>query len=618
MPTQERLIVFILVFSLVTGGTSLLFSLVARYPQRMAQPPLESEYETTFWDLSEAINGSVSMEVHSVRIQEYMHGGHSVRVVETSLSYLSNLYRGEAIRVGGLMLHRENISEPQPSVLLLHGYGSQSQDFGPILWDLALEGYVVMAIDAPGCGRSTGPALSPLTFLNVTDGPTSAHLYYSTWAAARAVTLLESLPFVRPEKTFVLGVSMGAIEAIILTAVDRRIDGVIPTIAAGNLRNALLSGSLLNSLIDPSYTIDGPEIASIIRYFDPIAYVRLIEVPVLMMFGTGDEFFPLLCFSDTVEHVKAPLTLSISPNFGHVFVSIHVALVKMWLNWLTSGDDVVPQISISHTEVSTPVGVTIRVYGESPDGVPLYLYWRSGMPGSSWSVIPMTLMGGRYTAEIFPLTLADILFFVSTSPSDSLAGFTTRVLKASGGSYLVPVVVALSTLGLTYVILRDRWSPSLHDLWEEVPTFIGAFMIIIGFVAPFFNISGRADIQLTSFVETYGTLFMLNDWLLPSVVGTVCMVVSISLFRRGLSLKIMTSLWLPLLFVFTMVHLMFVGFFSFHGAMGMVHDGAGSYLLLLSVPVVLLLEVQVKKSSVDVLIGPEDIERLVNPASSED
>jgi pimeloyl-ACP methyl ester carboxylesterase len=615
MEIRAKFLTVVAIALLTASTTSILFSLTVHYPLRYALPLAQEDYDITFWNLTDSLSEPLDIRNISRTVVDFMVDAEQVRLVEWRFNYSSSLFNGGRVRINSILLFRENETAPRPSVLLLHGYASQAADFYSMLWDLAVHGYVALAIDAPGCGWSNGPLLTPATLFNVTDGPTSSHLYHSVWAAARAIALLESLPNVATDSNVVLGASMGGIEALILSAIDSRVDGSIPVLSAGNLRNALMSGSFLNALIDPAYTMDSPQMADVLRWFDPIPYARLLTKPVLMMSGTNDEFFPLVSLCDTVEQIEANLSLALSPNSGHDLIPERSRLIRNWLREMFEGVDEVPSVRVDHTQTLTLLGNGVRVHATNTDDSPLYVLWRSGEPGASWISQLMTHVGDDYYADIVPYGHSDILFFVSTSGGVE-PGFTSGIYTSFGGSILVPVTAAASALCLVFLVMRSVWRPSLSLLKQQIPILVGLGMIGSGLIFPFFGIGGRTDLSILSFIEIYGNIFLLNGWFLPSVLGMTCLILGLSAFRMGLPLKLTVVLWFPLLLIFTILYLVFAGFFSLSGAFGLLYDSIGIYLLLLSVPVLTVLETYLRRTPADVLIDEKDLadlESLVSP-----
>lgn len=609
----NRILVVIAISLFAASSTSFLFSLTMSYPQRTAYPLETYEYDTTFWDLSEALTLPLDVQTTSTETVPVQFEGESVNVVDSRITYHSEFYHGQEIRISCILLYRENASEPAPSVLFLHSYGSQASDFLPMMWDFAADGYVVLAIDAPGCGDSTGPLLNPVTFLNVTDGPTSAHLYHSVWAAARALTLLESMPLVNPNSSVVLGASMGGMETFILSAIDARVECSVPIISAGNLRNALQSGCFLNTLIDSKYSIGSTEMTGIIKWFDPLPYARLLTEPVFLLFGTNDEFFPLVCSMDTIAAITAPLTLSISPNSGHNLLPERGQIIREWIQSTLGGGGPLPTLTTEHTELITAAGNIIRVHVDSLGMPQLFLHWRSSEPGASWLVQSMVQTGSEYIADIVPYTHSTVLFFVSTS--DGLQpGYASVIGTSTGGSIIVPVAALASIVLLAWLVLSNAWRPTPVLLKQQIPILVGLVMIAAGFTLPFFGISGRTEMSLFGFVEVYGVLYRLSGWFLPSVFGMICLIVGLSAFRLSLPVQLTVLLWLPLMAIFAVLYLLYGGFFALFGTFGLMYDSLGVYVLFLSVPVLTILESYIRREPANVLIdqgGLEEAESLV-------
>ena len=278
----------------------MMFFAGSNFPERTAQVLPEVTFDTSFWNLTEAYTQPLDLKNHSFVFTPIESHNSSFVLEEWYFDYSSEIFRGSEIRISSVIITNLNTSSPAPAILYLHGYGERYLDYIQILREFALAGFVVMGIDQPGSGASTGfPELSAFTFLNVSSGPEDSSLFHSVWASARAITLLESLPYVQENATIVAGNSMGGIVTYIISGIDHRVDASIPMISAGNFKNSLTSGSLLNSVIVPSYYMNSNEMNDIFKWFDPLAYAQLLTKPIFLLFGTDDQFFPIIIYGYT-------------------------------------------------------------------------------------------------------------------------------------------------------------------------------------------------------------------------------------------------------------------------------------------------------------------------------
>ena len=572
----------------------LLMAFVTSFPQQTAQAPESDFFDSSFWNISETESLPLDISNHSTTSTSYDGDNGSLDIVEWRFDYLSESHKGEDVRINSVLLRRADVSAPAPSVLFLHGYGEDYQDYIQVLRQIASDGFVVMAIDHPGAGNSTGyPRLGPRTFLNVTTGPSDASLYHSVWAAARAVTLLETLSMVDTNATVVAGASMGGLVTYIVSAVDSRIDGTIPIISGGNLLNAITSGSLINSVIEPSYSVGSEELQNIVRWFDPLGYAPSLSKPVLMMFGTDDQFFPLVSLMDTVDVIQADLTLSIIPNWGHMFHPSWGPQIASWMASTYNDNSSLSEPDVSYSPQLTILGGGVHVTAEVSGQAGVLVCWRSTEPGAVWSVSLMPLRNDNGTYEysqwIMPISIGTVFFFVLTASEDG-GSTSSRIYSTTAGSLLFPLGLVLSFIGLLAIIRMGLWRPRVTVFIREVPYLIGVLMIVPGFLLPFLTIGGRASLSLLGFLEVYGGSFRLSGWFLPLIVLGLSLVLSLSAFRQRFQFRMAALLWTPVMLIIVALYIIFGGVFAYFADLFLVRTGVGGLFLLLGIPAMQILD----------------------------
>ncbi|MFX1482247.1 MAG: alpha/beta hydrolase family protein [Promethearchaeota archaeon] len=589
---------------------AILFTTGTQYPENMYQPPFASnDYDTSYWDLSEVKTNPLNIN----NISTIVVDNETNPLVEWRFNYESELYQGNVVTINSIILRQQNVSTPSPTILYLHGYGGQYMDYMGLFRDLASAGFVVMGIDHPGRGNSTGmPELTPYTFLNVTGGPQSSNLYHSVWAAARAISLLESMSFVNDSAIVVSGDSMGAWTSFIISAIDSRIDGVIPIIGAGSLIYSIMSGSLINSVIDPSYSLDSTEMQNIIAWFDPIAYARELTQPTLMLFGSDDYFFPIISMKDTIEAINAPLTLRIVPNWAHSVYEGFTANIENWIESQFLSGPNLSDINVVFNERMSVQGESVSINVNTTFSNRAWVCWRSGEPGAVWLLSEMMSTGQgsiqTYSTEIVPLTIGKVTFFVLVEMEDSII-ISSSIMTASAGSVLFPGLFILSGLSLIALIRKGEWKPKTHHLVREVPYMIGMFMLGSGFVLPFIVIQGRTTLSVLEIIERFGTTFLLAGWFLPSFMAGLCFVLALSAYRHGFQFRVAGMLWTPVLAILIILFLILYGIFDFFGSEVLVELGWGGPIFLAGIILMQLLDKTVRSKLEKKL---EELEEFLN------
>jgi pimeloyl-ACP methyl ester carboxylesterase len=605
--------VAIVIMTLFMGSiTAMLFFAGSSFPVRTAAAPQDSEFDTNFWNLTDALTLPLDTNNHSSSISQIEYENTSVPVHEWYFDYQSEVFNGNDIRINSVILMKQNLTTPTPAILYLHGFGERYAEFLEMLRELAAAGFVVMGIDQPGSGNTTGfPQLSPFTFLNVTHGPQSSSLYHSVWAAARALTLLETMPQVRTDATIVAGNSMGGLVTFIISGIDTRVDGSIPMIAGGNFLNSLTSGSLLNSIMMPTYQIGSQEIDNIIKWFDPLAYTRLMARPVLMMFGTNDQFFPIVSMMDTIESIQADLTLDIVPNWGHGVSLQWSHNIIRWIDNYFMGGERLPSFYVTYTNEVSLQGSGIRVVADVENADYVFLCWRSSEPGAVWFFTELEPESGpflnMYTGEIVPLAIGKVLFFIVTLQKDSVQ-ISSRIYTGSAGSVFFPILLVVSSIGILLLLHFSIWKPRRIHLVREVPYIIGVFSLSAGFILPLVAIKGRAGLSVFGFIELYGESFLLGGWFLPAVLTGFCLIIALSAFRHRFQFRAAVFLWSPLLVVIILLYIIFSGVFVYFGDIVSVEAGTGALALLTTIPAMQVFDKFIRLYFTKSLLGPNDDE----------
>jgi cephalosporin-C deacetylase-like acetyl esterase len=594
MNTRISIIAIVIMTLFMCSITGILFSAASDFPEETTPVALQTEYDTSFWNLTNATLLPLDVNNHTSVISTIMYQNASVDLNEWYFDFLSETFRGNDIRINSIIITRSNLTSSSPAILYLHGYHEQYADFMQMLREFAAAGYVAMGIDQPGSGNSSGfPALSPFTFLNVTSGPEDSSLFHSVWAAARSLTLLESLPQVRTDAMIVAGDSMGGLVTFIISGIDSRVDGSIPMISAGNFLNSLTSGSLLNSIVVPTYQVGSDELNNIIKWFDPIAYAKLLTKPVLMMFGTNDQFFPITSMMDTVEAITAELTLSIMPNWGHGILLEWEYDIIRWIDSHFREGVPLPKSSVSFRTGIGLEGSSIEVDIVTEHADKVFLCWRSSEPGAVWFFTELEAESGAlfsiYTGTIVPLVIGKVLFFIITMQDDSTQ-ISSRIYVGNAGSFFFPFLLVLSSFAIVSLLRFNIWYPRRIHLVREIPYVFGVLTLSAGFLQPFITIQGRTGLSVFGFIELYGESFLLGGWFLPAVLTGICFVIALSTFRHRFQFRTAVFVWLPVLFVVIILYIIFSGVFSFFGDILSIETGVGAVALIGAVPFMQILD----------------------------
>lgn len=598
MTIKISAIAIIIMVSFMGSFTAILFFAESNFPERTSPILSEEFYDTSFWNLTDAYISNLNVNNISTESTTIQYENSTVEINEWYFDYYSETFRNNEVRINSVIITRENLSVPAPTILYLHGYGERYADFMEMLREFAAAGFVAMGIDQPGSGNSTGyPLLSPFTFLNVTDGPQDSSLYHSVWAASRALTLLELMPQVKDNATIVAGDSMGGLVTFIVSAIDSRVDGSVPMMAAGNLRNSLTSGSLLNSVVEPEYRINSEDMNNLFKWFDPLTYTRLLTKPVLYMFGTDDQFFPIISMMDTVQSITADLTLNIVPNWGHGVLPEWSHQIIRWVSRYFRQGESLPDISLSfHNEISLQ-GNTIKIQIDAENTDKVFLCWRSSEPGAIWFFTELHHKTGtlpsKYSGGITPIVGGKVLFFVIAMQDDSMR-VSSKIFVGRASSFAFPLLLLLSCIGIVLILRFKIWEPRRIHLVREIPYIIGIITLSAGFLLPFILIEGRTGLSVLGFIELYGESFLLGGWFLPTVLTGICFVIAISAFRHRFQSRAAFFLWFPILLIVIGLYMIFSGVFAFLGDIFSINTGIGAVALISAIPAMQIMDKYLK------------------------
>jgi pimeloyl-ACP methyl ester carboxylesterase len=574
----------------------LLFGASTNCPDRSVYPPPEEMHDSSFWNLTEATSTPVTVNNISTSVEFYQ----STSIDEWYFSYDSESLQDNSIGINSVIIKRTNNSQPMPAILFLHGYGSRFSHYLDFMRNLAaMGGFIVMGIDHPGQGSSTGvPNLSALTFLNVTGGPQSANLYHSVMAAVRGVTLLETLSYVNTSAIVASGVSMGAWTSFIVSSIDTRVDGVVSMIMAGNLLNSIELGALVNTVIVPSYTADSTEMQNIVRWFDPIPYVRTLKQPTLMLYGSNDDYYPITSIQDTIAAIDAPLTLHIAPNYGHGVHDDWISLIRKWVNKQFLHGDSLPSISLSTDQYISIQGPTISVRVNATDVTRAWVCWRSSEPGALWHRSLMNRINqGEYASfslDLVPLMIGKVSYYVVVEQSDQVRVSST-VKTGTAGSILLVILFILSGIILLNAIHLGEWFPREQYVVRELPYVLGIIMLVLGFTLPLAHVHGRATLSVLEIVELFGNSFFLKEWFIPTFVASVSFILALSAYRHQFPFRVAGILWTVILVILLILFVVLSAIFRFFGTRILVSIGIGGPLFLVGIVLMQLLDNTVRK-----------------------
>jgi hypothetical protein len=245
------------------------------------------------------------------------------------------VHTGGTIRIHGYLAAPAS-GGPYPAIVVGHGHGgSGSRELAVVL---AALGYVVLSIDGPRAGLSTGgPEDTEQAWITVEPSADYSYLYHYAYAGMRALTLFELLADIPGNplridsgRMGVLGASMGGQFTYYVNGVDDRVKAAVAIAVAGDWFHTMFyEGSWLYHGLY-YYTRDGlasgvdwpnavadvcrdPTITTFLANFDPAGYAPTQHGRLLTIIGSHDQYFPLPAINSTFDKVRSAGT---DPGFS--------------------------------------------------------------------------------------------------------------------------------------------------------------------------------------------------------------------------------------------------------------------------------------------------------------
>ena len=469
--------------------------LIPRYYGFYDMPkPMKFDYNIDFWNLEEL------MKCPKYNIS-FLGMRDEVEVYE--IYYLSEVYGGVNVTIHSLLAKPEG-SGPFPALVLIHGTNGTCYSMFDYALRLAKEGFVVLAPTMPGRGKSSKfPPCTRDNIVNSTGGPKGAYYYHCVVATVRAISLLQSLDFVDPDRIGVSGASMGGIITFIASTIDPRVKAAVPIVACGEYDVLIKAGTLANLMIPERVSINSPEAVNTAKYFDVIAYATKLSKPTLMLVSTNDEFFTLNAINDTFSVLRCEKALNLAPNHGHFkeFLGWSDSAL-LWLKSKLLKEVEFPKIKLS-VEVRGPypkeiyVKVVVRDVESLKGEVRVSVFYHTNLHLSQWRKVDSGLNKSAKISVVEPTSkvlvfaalYADGKQIVSTPVHEVQVSFS---LPLSAIAFIIVLFILMKLKGRisTKVLLN-------LSLWTLLHCF---------FLSPSIELIGRSRLTLFNFIDRYITI----------------------------------------------------------------------------------------------------------------
>ncbi|XRH75328.1 MAG: alpha/beta fold hydrolase [Candidatus Methanosuratincola verstraetei] len=488
-------------------------SFLASDAWRSSPKSLVENFNTTFWD-----NGTTypPLEMNVSYIGNTTVGG--VVLDEYDAFFNSHFFNGTAIRIHAVILKPPG--EDLPAVLLLHGTGGSHLQLIQYGRALSSHGYVVVLMDSPGCGLSSGPTSSPENTVDFSGGPYSAYYYHNVIAARRAITAISELPYVNPDAIAVSGASMGGVATYLVAATDSRVKAAIPVVASGYFDEIVMGGSFANFIVPPGANFNDQAVMDLIKYFDCRAYAANLSVPTLLLIGTHDEFFFIEAVNKTYSIIPCDKAINLAPNTGHAMPDNRWLVSSViWLDhYLKGSSERLPSVPVPSAEPAN-FYTSIRIVVPDPENVSVF--YRDGLPGSLWVEQDLS-KGDLLPMPLFPTTVS---YFIGIKSNGTIVS-TSPVYQIS----VVPsaFVISLAFLVAVMLVLFINWREEVLGIEMDASSlllFIAGLLIwiVAAFATslPWIDFTGRTSVSLLQLWDRYALHFAPFALLLLGLFGSL-------------------------------------------------------------------------------------------------
>jgi cephalosporin-C deacetylase-like acetyl esterase len=400
------------------------------------------------------------------------------------------VHTGDTVRIHGY-LASPAAGGPYPALVVGHGHGGHGDpDTARLIAGL---GYVVLSIDGPRAGLSTGgPQDTEQAWISVEEeinrpSPEVGYLYHYAYAGMRALTLFQHLsaqpgnPFrIDGTRLGVVGASMGGQFTYYVNGVDDRVKAAVAIAVAGDWHHELFyeGGWLYHGLY--YYTRDGvrsgqdalntiasvctdPTLDTFRAYFDPMAYAPTQHGPLLTIMGTHDQYFTVPAVNTTYDRVRSAGTsprflkrIELSANGTHPVVDSDRPLKSVlevlgsadrWLRYAFQDGPAPPETPTARADtVGDWIVLSIDAHAGATPLRAIELFYATQMdsqtrPACDFSTVPLFGIGGGRYVGFLPLgwqprcgpavQAANLLFYASVHDQ---AGYTisSKLYDVSG------------------------------------------------------------------------------------------------------------------------------------------------------------------------------------------
>ncbi len=294
-----------------------------------------------------------------------------------------------------------------PAILHIHGGGQTADQELVKRW--AARGYACLSFDWTGnperkfTGKREFSSFGQMTELKSDDAVfpeaiETSRVHQVQVAARRALLWLSEQPEVDFERLGVTGISWGGFNVLLLGETVPGIKAVVDIYGTG--------------YFDRPYCLTGPLVfrspasqQAWLSAYDPSIRIKEMKVPVLLLSGSNDMFFPLKQLMQTFESLPTAKRLILVPNVNHsLSMDFIECQAQIWFDhYLKQQPPDLPEIATSTVSAQTIKG-RIELNGQRLKSVSVNYTWskeplQSGVK-SLWQTRRAELLKDNFMAEL--------------------------------------------------------------------------------------------------------------------------------------------------------------------------------------------------------------------------
>ncbi|MHA2336713.1 MAG: alpha/beta hydrolase [Candidatus Hodarchaeales archaeon] len=463
MKQFDRLIIVLLIISgvfilnyLGEAGLDQIRSRLTVSQTTSEQFDLNTDKLPDFWEIDEIINEELNVTILNSILNDNIN--------ITQLSFSSGNYNNEPISIFAEIRKLTTISQPQPAIIFIHGFGGNHTQANPFVENYSNKGYITISIDLPGFeGDSIGlPLISPETLNISSEDPKSSSIYFLEKAVIKTISLATTLTEVNQSQIFLVGASLGGVLSIYATALDTRISASAIFLASGDFANGIEYGGLLNAFFPRDLypaPLENNDVRNYLQFYDPLIYARHSKVPIFYSIGTNDEFFSIESANKTFSYFPTTKSLSFIPNQNHdLTIDLTENTVDTWLNATIYDSPSLPEFRVTQLKkediISEKMEILIVIHSTLPVES-IRFHYKENYMGTEWKSLDLQNTYSEYNTTIAyytleaPLITTPIIWFVTAELSNG-ASFSSLLFENTLSNIMF--LPWLSFLGIILVL----------------------------------------------------------------------------------------------------------------------------------------------------------------------